>query len=120
MSTDSAKIMCDICKKKSTHKIGSRKSPLESKNQIGLKAGAVKPSRAKSLHTIDEHNKIYLKLLEETQDKEAVGYSIRSDFGIKQKIQHAKFGIGVVTRVLDDRVEVAFSDEVRQLVHRRT
>ena len=51
--------------------------------------------------------------------KEAIAYSIKQSFKENQKIQHPKFGLGFVTKVLPDRVDVIFNDEVRTLIHNK-
>jgi hypothetical protein len=111
---DAAKVVCEICKKKSTFKLGSDKPKTLTVKKTGSSA-----SKSKSQDTSGEHTKIYSKLIEQLSEKTAMPYSIRTDFPAQAKIEHPKFGLGVVTRVLDDRVEVAFADELRLLVHRR-
>jgi len=115
LSADSAKVMCEICKKKSTYKLGSEKIKKSVVKKVGSSFTKEKSSDSKG-----EHTQIYNKLMKDLSSKEAVPYSIRNDFSLHTKINHSKFGLGVVTRVLDDRVEVAFPDEIRLLVHRRT
>ena len=47
-------------------------------------------------------------------------YRIDQDFEKDTVILHKKFGLGLVTRALDGgKVEVAFRDEIRILVHQR-
>jgi len=112
-SADSAKVICEICKKRSTYKLGSDKP----KKVIKVKSSSLSGNLVENR---DDHNMIYIKLIEEANQVEPKPYNVKAEFGLRQKIQHVKFGLGVVNRVLDDRVEVVFADEVRQLVHRRT
>jgi hypothetical protein len=114
ISSDSAKVVCDICKKKSTFKLGMDVPPKKTVKNSGSSLVKAKNSAIQA-----EHEGIYNKLLEELSAKPSVPYSIRNEFSLHTKIEHSKFGLGVVTRVLDDRVEVIFPDEVRFLVHRR-
>ena len=116
VSADSAKVICDICKKKSTYKLSVSKA----KKQAVVRASGGVQKTSKQLDSSASHSKNYESWVSDAGDSLAVNYSIGQDFKLKQKIHHSKFGLGVVTRVLDDRVEVIFADDLRQLVHRRT
>jgi hypothetical protein len=50
---------------------------------------------------------------------DAKKYTMAQKFIAKQKVEHPKFGIGVVKTALPGKIEVLFQDEVRMLVHNR-
>lgn len=114
LSSDTAKVACDICKKKSTYKLGSEKK-LKALSK-GPSSSLAKKSTALSGKGDFIHKESYQKLIAESKG-EASPYSIRSRFVLKEKIQHPKFGLGVVCRVLDDKVEVLFENDMKLLVH---
>jgi len=50
----------------------------------------------------------------------AQAFNIKTCFEIEGIVNHSKFGLGLVTKVLDDKkIEVTFQDAVRVLVHDR-
>lgn len=115
-SATSAKVQCEICKSKKTYKIGS----LAKKAMTGVGA---KPTRAPSARgaaaKAAAHENEYQSLLTATATGENVPYNMKVKFTLNQKIQHPKFGLGVVKVAQPDKVEVVFQDEVRSLVHNR-
>jgi hypothetical protein len=65
------------------------------------------------------HNAEYALLLETYEKANPISYSIKATFTKNQKIDHPKFGLGVVRDVQLEKIEVIFPDEVRNLVHNR-
>lgn len=118
LTTDSAKIVCDICKKKSTFKLIKTKVTLNPARPRVARAVGEKISFGAKKET-QQHSEIYQGWLNKYGQLEAIPFSVKNQFKLHQKIQHSKFGFGFVTRVLDDRVEVIFADEVRLLVHQK-
>lgn len=114
-SATSAKVQCEICKSKKTYKIGS----------LAKKAmtGGAKPKRATSPRgaaaKAAAHETEYQTMLSAQATGENTPYNMKSQFKLNQKIQHPKFGLGVVKVAQQDKVEVVFQDEVRSLVHNR-
>lgn len=115
-SSTSAKVQCEICKSKKTYKIGSTAAKI-------AKAGGLKPVRTPTARgaaaKAAAHENEYQSLLSATATGENIPYSMKMKFALNQKIQHPKFGLGVVKTALSDKVEVVFQDEVRSLVHNR-
>jgi hypothetical protein len=126
LSPDSAKIVCDICKKKSTFKLSAQKTKGSSVSEAtqkrlddrGAGTGRQRSQGKSHSESHSKHEALYSKLLGEVSSQPSVNYSIHQRFSLKQKLQHSKFGLGVVNRVLDDRMEVVFFDEIRLLVHK--
>lgn len=113
VTASSAKVVCEICKKKSTFKIGAKP------RGAGLKAAAEARRAAATTKAQAEHAKSYQSMLSAAKGEE-VAYSTKATFLANQKLNHPKFGQGVVSRVLDDRIEVVFADDIRQLIHMRS
>lgn len=107
-----AKIKCEVC--------GSQKSyslPKASTSASGAKT--TRTSTRSETARRSSHNAEYATLLETYEKKAPVSYSIKGKFEKNQKIDHPKFGLGVVRDVQNEKVEVVFADEVRNLVHNR-
>ena len=108
-SATSAKVNCEICGAQKTFKLASPKAAK------ALKPGA-KP-RATRANKADEHRQEYEKLV--GGNGEAVKYNMKANFSQNQKLEHPKFGVGVIRASFPDKIEVVFQDEVRSLIHNR-
>jgi hypothetical protein len=110
-----AKIKCEVC--------GSTKAySLPKASSAKTASGAAKTPRTGARSETarrNTHNAEYATLLETHEKKAPVSYSIKGKFEKNQKIEHPKFGLGVVRDAQIDKVEVIFADEVRNLVHNR-
>ena len=110
-TSTSAKVECEICKAKKTYKLAAPKV----KRAV---TGAAAARRAQSAEAKKSaHRTEYETLLSQTKDSGS--YNIRGAFTLNYKLQHPKFGTGVVKSVLPDKIEVVFEDEIRMLVHNR-
>ena len=114
----SAKVKCEVCGAQKTYKVGAAaKKPKKPKAEGAEK----KPKRTRV--SAEEtrrtgHNSEYEKLLSESKG-EALNYSMKTGFATNQKVQHPKFGLGIVRMVMPEKIEVIFLDEVKLLVHNR-
>jgi hypothetical protein len=64
---------------------------------------------------------LYERLMEGRDVASAKGYRLEAHFDEGDVLNHKKFGLGLVTRVLADaKIEVIFEDGVKVLVHERT
>ncbi len=110
-SSTSAKLQCEICKSKKTYTLPKEGTPKVAKTVVNKTAsGAVKPRN----HASDYELRIQNQMLQDPTQ-----YSIKLSFKENQKIQHPKFGVGFIQKVMSDRVDVIFSDEVRTLIHNK-
>lgn len=113
-SSTSAKVECEICHSKKTYKL-----PKAAKAKV---PGAAKAPRASSPRGASAraaaHEAEYQTLLA-AANADSVPYNMKGKFALNQKIQHPKFGVGIVKTSLSDKVEVVFQDEIRSLVHNR-
>lgn len=116
-SATGAKVQCEVCKAKSTWKLPKAKiSKPAGPRKLGGAALTRKTASAaakKSAH-VDEFNNLVA-----AAKGDAPSYNMRAKFTPNQKIQHPKFGTGVVRTAQVDKIEVIFEDEVRMLVHNR-
>lgn len=113
-SSTSAKLKCEVCasvKSWSVPKTQSRSSSSTGKTRT--------PSPRSAAAKQSAYVSNYEGLLKAQQEKTGHAYSIKTKFDLNHKINHPKFGLGIVTAVFTDKVEVAFSDEPRVLMHNR-
>jgi len=59
------------------------------------------------------------QLLAERDQDGAIPYSIRRTFAVDQVVSHPTFGMGFVSAVRGDKVDITFRSEVKTLVHGR-
>lgn len=110
-SATSAKVKCEVCGAQKTYKLpsekkstsGAAKKPRVSKSATAAKAG---------------HAEEYEKMMS-AAGGDAANYNMKTGFAAQQKLQHPKFGLGVVRLATPEKIEVLFQDEVRMLVHNR-
>lgn len=114
-SAKAAKIKCEVC--------GSQKSYTLPKaaGTKSAKTGKVVRTRGANSESArrSSHNAEYEAMVNAQQSGKETVYSIKGKFKINEKINHPKFGVGVVRGVHQEKVEVVFADEVRNLVHNR-
>jgi hypothetical protein len=113
----SAKLKCEVCasvKSWSLPKAGTASASGAGKAGGGTRRMVSEAARQSAHKTKHE------ELLQSSVAGANENYSIKLKFQINQKLVHPKFGIGVVTAVFNDKVEVHFSDESRALVHNRS
>lgn len=113
LSPTSAKIECEICHSKKSFKLGAARVTKKdgAPTKLALKRSSAREASVKA------HNDEYQGLLEKAETSQA--YKISAKFEVNQKLEHPKFGLGVVRHASPDRIEVVFADEVRQLIHNR-
>jgi len=66
-----------------------------------------------------DFTKVFEDLAEKFKDKQALPYSMSGSFKKDDVIDHKTFGVGIVTNVSSDKMEVAFHDGPRALVCNR-
>lgn len=108
-SETSAKVECEVCHAKSTYTL-----PKAKKATTARTPRATSANQRKSNHQAE-----YQELLNSLSAIEEKPYSLKAKFEIANKINHPKFGVGVVRSVQIDKIEVVFSDEVKLLIHNR-
>ncbi|MGZ3742616.1 MAG: hypothetical protein ACXWRE_11500 [Pseudobdellovibrionaceae bacterium] len=109
-----AKIKCEVC--------GSQKSyslPKATASSSTGKAKVTRPRASSETARRSSHNAEYEMLLQTYEKSSPVSYSIKAKFTKNQKIEHPKFGLGIIRDAQPEKIEVVFSDEVRNLIHNR-
>ena len=99
---ETAKIECEVCKKKA--KITTKKK----------KAPATRRASTPKVNPADKWN----ELLNGNSGPSAP-YSMKNRYTANSKIEHARFGVGIVTVVSGNQMEVVFQDGTKSLVHNR-
>lgn len=111
-TSTSAKLKCEVC--------GSTKSwSLPRPGKPGAKTSAAVTQRRANTEAARKtaYQGKYEALLKASTKEEK--YSMKASFEMNQKLAHPKFGMGIVTGVYADKVEVFFEDETRFLIHNR-
>ena len=98
----SAKLECEVCKKKSTFKLADTKKKVTRPRK-----------KAKSVEDT------WMELKNKSDVSKAEPYSMKKKFKSDALIDHPKFGLGVVTEVTGLAILVTFQDGERSLVHNR-
>ena len=101
----SAKLECEVCHAKKTMKLGAPK-----KAKTGAKKVRISASKANRWEEV--------KAL--INEGKKMNYNMKAQFVLHSTIDHPKFGIGVVTAIQAQSVEVVFEDGTRSLVHNRS
>jgi len=110
-TSTSAKVKCEVCGSQKTYKLTPPKAAKKT-------TGPAKP-RATRANAAELHRAEYEKLMGGLASQSAQKYSMKLNFAASSKLEHPKFGTGVVRVAQVDKIEVVFADEVRQLVHNR-
>ena len=101
------KVFCKACN--STH------------NYRDANAEAKSPARKRNAGTTGTRRSFgarWSTLMGDIEDSEVIDYRIDKDLSGVEAIRHKKFGVGVITKVLDgNKIEVLFRDEKKVLVH---
>lgn len=96
----SAKVECEVCKKKSTYSI-AKKVKKPAKKRSAVVSGAK-----------------WTELIEKAKGN-PVPYTMKGKFGIDTAIQHPKFGLGVIIQSQPGQIEVVFEVGTKNLIHNR-
>lgn len=105
----SAKIECEICGSKKTYSLKKKTTTAKKKTSATTKKRASK--------TIAPT--LWADLNEKFGSKDAQSYNFKNTYEANTILDHAKFGIGYITKVEGQKMEVVFQDQVRQMVHGR-
>lgn len=109
-TSTSAKMKCEVCGATKTQKFGTAAKK--------AKVPGEKRATRSRINKADEHKAEYEKLLAAVES-DAVKYNMKTVFEPNQKLNHPKFGVGVIRTIFPEKIEVVFADEVRNLVHNR-
>ncbi len=101
VDSETAKLECEVCKKKS---------------RMSIKKKVAKPRKSATpkVSSADKWSELI-----ERNSTDASPYNQKSKYSTNTKIDHARFGLGVVTGVVGNQMEVVFEDGIKSLVHNR-
>lgn len=118
-SSTAAKLKCEVCGASNTYKIGAaaKKAKAPKTPKVPGAAKAAREAAAKTAKA-SAHKTEYDKLVSESESTPQK-YNMKGNFKLNDKVDHPKFGLGVIRTSLQDKIEVVFEDEVRSLVHNR-
>lgn len=114
----SAKVKCEVCGASKTYSLPKVAKPVKPK-VFGAKPRATRKVMTEEARR-SSHNAEYEHLIAQHSQTPVQTYSFKTKFELNHKVQHPKFGLGLIKAVQIDRIEVVFQDEVRNLVHNRT
>lgn len=121
VGTKIARVRCNTCNGDHAYRSapGTTDKPSASARSSGGASSATKAPRA-SRATAEE--KIIISFEEQLAGKDianAPRYSPKDTYKPEQVIQHPTFGLGLVTAVRGDKVDITFKSEIKTLVHGR-
>jgi sRNA-binding protein len=108
----SAKVKCEVCGAQKTFKLTKPKAAKAS----GTKTATKRASRKSE----PDHAAVWNDLKTQIGVEKILPYNMRMKFSLANAIEHPKFGIGFVTAATNEKIEVAFQEGGRALVHNRT
>jgi hypothetical protein len=100
------KVMCKICMSYHAYK------PAEGDSQEATKKKAAKTTKRRT-----RRKKDWATLVADIEDASLPQYRITDDYSTSPGVRHAKFGVGVITNVASNKIEVVFQDGIKELVH---
>ena len=112
-SSTSAKVKCEVCGSSKTFKLP------KVQERKGNKPPA-KKSGVKKVATAADSAALWTNLKTQIGVDKLLPYNMKGRFSLANAINHPKFGIGFVTSASNEKIEVAFQEGERSLVHNRT
>ncbi len=107
-TSTSAKVKCEVCGAQKTFKL-PKAQERKSAASRAKKTGTKKP----------DYESLWNDLKTQIGTNNIQPYNMRNKFSMAQAIEHPKFGLGFVTSAFVDKIEVAFVEGGRFLVHNR-
>jgi hypothetical protein len=104
-----AKIECEICKKKSTFKL----TPPKAAKTTKPRAKSTKPK------TVSARSPSWDDLNTKLSGQKSRPYRISETFSTDTPIEHPKFGTGYVITASPDRIEAVFREGMKLLIHNK-
>lgn len=119
---------CTRCKLQLTHTIlamvGSKIARVRCNTCGGDHAFRSTPTRTRTPSpTRASHERVVISYEQQLAGKDisqAARYSPKEAYAVDQLIEHPTFGLGIVTAVREDKVDIAFKAAQKTLVHRRS
>ncbi|HVG61800.1 MAG TPA: hypothetical protein VNA24_24775, partial [Hyalangium sp.] len=118
VGTKIARVRCNTCGGDHTY----RSAPGSTDRPSASSSRSTSSSRAASAPRAEKPEKVVISFEEQLAGKDlanAPKYSPKDTYQVDQVIQHPTFGLGLVTAVRGDKVDIAFKSETKTLVHGR-
>ena len=118
VGTKLARVRCNTCNGDHAYRSapGTTDKPSASRSSSSSSTKAPRASRASA------EEKVVISFEEQLAGKDianAPRYSPRDTYKVDQVVDHPTFGLGLVTAVRGDKVDIAFKAEAKTLVHAR-
>ncbi len=108
------RVVCKTCRSEHAFRKPKRKTTGVTKRATAKKAASTAPQGPLSTEA-------YHQMLSGRDLARSRRYTIRETFEVDDIVDHKKFGIGLVTKMLgDQKIEVTFREGAKVLVHDRT
>lgn len=104
----SAKVKCEVCGSQKTFKLSKPKA-----------AKATKTAKPRAKKNEPDHAAVWSDLKTQIGLDRILPYNMKTKFQLANAIEHPKFGVGFVTAMTNEKVDVVFQDGGRALVHNR-
>lgn len=101
----SAKVKCEVCGATQTFKLAATKTK--------------KPSTRKPKKPTITPEAVWNDLKEKIGEEDAQPYNMKTRFEAESAIKHPKFGLGFIKLATSEKIDVAFQEGERSLVHNR-
>lgn len=119
VGTKIARVRCNTCGGDHAY----RSAPGSTDRPAASSSRSTSSSRAASSPRAEKPEKVVISFEEQLAGKDianAPRYSPKDTYQVDQVLQHPTFGLGLVTAVRGDKVDIAFKSETKTLVHGRS
>lgn len=119
VGTKIARVRCNTCMGEHAY----RSAPGSTDRPSASSSRSTSSTRAASASRAEKPEKVVISFEEQLAGKDianAPKYSPKDTYQVDQVIQHPTFGLGLVTAVRVDKVDIAFKSETKTLVHGRS
>lgn len=120
-SERSAKIKCEVCGSQKSYTLpkAGAKSSAVTKSSTGAPKAPGRRGKNSEESRRAAHQAEYETLLQTYDANPTQSYNMKAKFEANHKLNHPKFGLGVIRISQPEKIEVVFQDEVRSLIHNR-
>ena len=120
VGTKIARVRCNTCN--GDHVYRSAPGTTDKPSASSRSSSSASSSRAPRASRASAEEKIIISFEEQLAGKDianAPRYNLRDTYKVDQVIDHPTFGLGLVTAVRGDKVDITFKSEAKTLVHAR-
>jgi hypothetical protein len=117
------KVLCKTCDKEHVYKAPKgekappKKKKAKAKTKAKTKAKPKKKTRAKAKKKTISPFEEWEKAMEQVKDAPSVVYAQDGSFGVGEKVDHSKFGQGLITKLIQpNKMEVIFEEGTKLMI----